>query len=152
MPANHCNCQQWQTSAIYIKGSDIPVANAPASPGTIIQFARSMYYSQRIWLHVTTCHHMSHMLCVNVCNHGSPILLLLVILELFQNCLHWFCTRSPTTDLLTTMDPIVLYCYRSTVWIPIQTHVVARVRTQNADNAHGCRSRHPLIYRACICF
>ena len=48
--------------------------------------------------------------------------LLLFVLELLGNYLHCFCTRFPTVDLLTIVNPIVLYCYRSTVWIPIQTH------------------------------
>ena len=53
--------------------------------------------------------------CVNTFNCGPPVVLLLFVLKLLANYLHWFCTRFPTVDLLTIVDPIVLYCYRSTV-------------------------------------
>ena len=43
------------------------------------------------------------------------------VLKLLGNYLHWFRTRFPTVDLLTIVDPIVLFCHRSTVQIHIQT-------------------------------
>ena len=51
----------------------------------------------------------SHKL-VCVCNHG-PLLFILF----FGNSSLWFCTRFPTVDLSRTVDPIVLFCYRSPV-------------------------------------
>ena len=53
-------------------------------------------------------------MCVNTCNHGPPIVLLFIF-QLCWSYLHWFCTPSPTVDLLTIVDPIGLYCHRSMV-------------------------------------
>jgi len=66
--------------------------------------------------------------CVNTFNREPPIVPLLFVLERFGNYLHWFCTRFPTVDLLTIVDPIVLYRYRSTVWIPIQMQPFVKVQ------------------------
>ena len=53
--------------------------------------------------------------CVNTFNREPPIVPLLFVLQLSGNYLYWFCTHFPTVDLLTIVDPAVLYCYRSTV-------------------------------------